>query len=138
MTCRLLEWKVAGHAAALSTQHSALYYSDTSRDNAPLSLQLVSERTLQIRQAIAASLLLVIVLFLAWTITYFPRILSWLRILWPEQMVLLGFLAQIAFGLSVMALVLVFLGLGVRFVHLVYWSIVLVRRHGPARPQPDG
>jgi hypothetical protein len=95
-----------------------LYWQASDPATPSPAVHLTAVQTQQTRRAVGASLLLAALLLAAWVLSWFPGVLPWLRGLWPEQALLLGGLAWLVFGLSVLGGFLVLLGVLGRLMYL--------------------
>jgi hypothetical protein len=92
------------------------------------ALHLVTLSGRQSQRSAAGSLLVLLLVLLAWLLARSPGVLGWLRVLWPEQMVLLGCLAWQALGLNLVVVFLLALGICGRLVALLWWGAAFFRR----------
>jgi hypothetical protein len=99
-------------------------------------VQLTQAQTGRVRRALAASLLLLVVLLVAWVVAQFPDVLSWVRAFWPEQIALLGCIGWQAVGLNAVVVFLILVGVCSRLIALGQAAVALVRRWKPA-PAPE-
>jgi hypothetical protein len=101
---------------------------------APPVLALTSRINEQAKQALLASeaFLLVLVAFLA--LSCFPHLAGRLAVLWPEQLILLGWLGWTSLGASLVGALLVATGVSARFILLAAWVQRLFRRALTPRP----
>jgi hypothetical protein len=95
-------------------------------------LRLTLAQAGQTRQALAASLLLLVLLVVAWVVAHFPGIFAWVRAFWPEQMALLGCIGWQTLGPNLVVVFLILLGVCARLVVLVQAALALLRRWRPA------
>lgn len=107
-------------------------------DSALPRVHLTPLRTGQTKRAFAASLLLLVLLLVAWIVSYFPGVLSWVRAFWPEQMALLGCIGWQTLGFNLVVAFLILLGLSARLIVLLQGSLSLLRRWKPATPASQG
>src|SRR5260370_20245746 len=70
----------------------------------------------QRRQALGASLLWLALLASVWLLAYLGRVADWLRHLLPEQLVVMALVGALVFGVSLVAGLLLLLGVGVRLI----------------------
>jgi hypothetical protein len=112
--------------------HGTPAYWHGDANDAPPALVLTPARAQQTRQALGGSLVVVVLLLSAWLMAQFPGIRAWARMLWPEQMALLGCLVWQLFGLNLLVLFLVLLGVCARLVYLGQGLLRWVRRPSPA------
>jgi hypothetical protein len=96
---------------------------------------LTTTRSQQIRRALAASVLLAVVLVAAWVLAQFPGIRAWLRLLWPEQIILLGCLLWQALGPHMLLAFLILLGVCARLLYLGQWLLRRFRSRVLAVPE---
>jgi hypothetical protein len=104
-----------------------LYWRSGPEQEVP-ALRLVTLASQQSHRSLAGSLLVVLLLLLTWLVSRSPALLGWVRMLWPEQMVLLGCLAWQTLGLNLVAVFLLVLGTCGRLVALLWWTAARVRR----------
>jgi hypothetical protein len=91
-------------------------------------LQLTASEVQQTQRAFGLTALFVVLLLLAWTLPYFPRLVSWLFALWPEQLVLLGALGWLMISPNLAFGFLAVVGIGARLVYTGRWLVALTRR----------
>ncbi len=91
-------------------------------------LQLIPVAVQAKQHALGFSGLLIVLLLLAWIVSYFPRVVSTVRSLWPEQLVLLGLLGWQLLELDLVPVFLVLLGICARLIYLGRWALVLLSR----------
>jgi hypothetical protein len=84
----------------------------------PPQLVLTTARSQKTRGALGGSLLIMVLVLSAWAMARFPSFRGWARLFWPEQMALLGCLGWQLFGLNLLVLFLVLLGVCARSVYL--------------------
>jgi hypothetical protein len=106
----------------LAEQGTPTRWRATSADGPP-ELRLVAVEIEQAEHALGFTGLLLVLVLLAWIVSYFPRVVDWVRALWPEQLALLGLLGSYAFGLHVLVIVPVLLGVGARLILLLRWGL---------------
>jgi hypothetical protein len=124
-----------GCAEDIDDRGTPLYWQAKDPATPAPSLALTSTGVRQARRALAASLLLMAVLLVAWVLSGLPGVLPRLRALWPEQTALLGAVAWLLFGLTPVSAGLLLLGLTGRLVLLArqYWAWL-----GREAPSPAG
>jgi hypothetical protein len=88
---------------------------------APMGDQTVMRKAL-------LSFFLIALLWLALMISYVPRIVGILPLLWPETLLLAGFLTWILFGPNAIALLLIGAGLLARLLTIIAWTVAGIRR----------
>jgi hypothetical protein len=103
-------------------------------------LSLTAPQTRQTRRALGSSLLLAALLLGAWVLSTVPGVLSRLRALWPEQVVLLGGLAWLLFGAAPVGAALVLFGVAGRLVLLAlrFWAWLWREAPAPAGGSASG
>jgi hypothetical protein len=99
-------------------------------DAPSLLLTPLAER--QAKRAAGASLLLAVLLVLAWALAHFPGVLAWVRAFWPEQVALLGCLGWQTYGPALPLLFLIVLGVTARPLFLGRRLLALVHRPAAA------
>ncbi len=92
---------------------------------------LVSMRGAMRWQSVELTILLVLVLLLAWVLSSRPTLRPWVQIFWPEQLALLGCLGWQILGTTPLPLALVAVGLSARL-------LSLARRPGSAGQDTTG
>ena len=96
-----------------------------------LRLQLVMMQSGQAKRALAASLLLLVVLLVAWIVSL-PGGAGLGAGVRPEQMALLGLLGWQTLGLNLVVVFVILLGVCARLIALVQVGVSLLRRWRPA------
>ena len=132
------EWRSGGRYAARAGRAAAL--AGRGRGCCPVPA-LVMMQSGQAKRALAASLLLLVVLLVAWIVSCFPEVLAWVRAFWPEQMALLGLLGWQTLGLNLVVVFVILLGVCARLIVLVQVGVSLLllaagrrsRRRGAGR-----
>jgi hypothetical protein len=97
-----------------------LYWQGSSDAAAPQP-KLNSAQDLETRQNLALSLALLCVLAMVGVLSYFPRVLLWVRRFWPEQMALIGCLIWLGNGPPLAVYVLVRLAILGRLLEVGLW-----------------
>jgi hypothetical protein len=116
----------------LPKQGIATYWLVPTPDAAlPLTLVDLNER--QTRQAVFASWLLAGTLLGGWVLSFFTRVVAWIKFFWPEQMASLGLVAWGIFGLNWVSIFLILVGIGGRFFVLTEGVIRRLHRAKPAQ-----
>ncbi len=100
----------------------------------PFRLHVVKEEDWQNRQALAATGLLLAFFLGAWALSYVPLVLTVLHRTWPEQILLLGWLAWQVGHLPLAGAALLVLGVAARLFLVVRWAVGLLNRMPPATP----
>jgi hypothetical protein len=115
--------------APLSVRGTPVYWLTGAADPAPApQLQALAVR--QRREALVATGLLLALLLGVWILAHLRRLVSWLRRLWPEQLLLFALVGWQVFGPSLVGMALVLVALGARLLILAVWL------PGLLRPQP--
>jgi hypothetical protein len=96
-------------------------------------LRLVAVGVQQTQKALGLSGLLVILVLLAWIVSYFPRIVAWVQAFWPEEMVFLGCLGWLWLGHLAFP-VLCVVGIVARLIYLGRWGLAFLHKPTPATP----
>jgi hypothetical protein len=112
----------------LPTPGLATYWHSEAGTTPALMLTGAQER--QSQWAWSMSVILVLVLAFVWGVSFFPGVQRWLQELWPEQMLVLGFLSWELLDFGLLALTLLALGLGARIV-LVLRRLPRLGKQGP-------
>jgi hypothetical protein len=86
----------------------------------------------QTREALTASVWLLVLVLLVGVLSYFPRVVAWLQAFWPEEVALLAWLGWQAYGFSWIGLVLVIVAGYARVLWLMHWIPGLLHRKPPA------
>jgi hypothetical protein len=97
-------------------------------DTAAPRVALTGFQSGQVKRALAGSLLLVVVLLVAWVVAQYPGVLGWVRAFWPEQMALLGCAGWQTLGLNLVVVFLILLGVCARLIALAQVAFALLRR----------
>jgi hypothetical protein len=84
-----------------------------------LSLRPLHQR--QTREALSASVWLLVLVLLAAVLSFFPRVVAWLQKFWPEEAALLAWLGWQAYGFSWIGLILIVVAGYARLLWLVHW-----------------
>ena len=101
--------------------------------SAPPTLQFVSREEQWTRQSLIASGQLLGVLAVVWLLSFVPMLLSRLRLIWPEQLVLIGALGWHLSGLTWVVVILLFFALCGRLFLLAQGLRALFRKR-PRQP----
>jgi hypothetical protein len=104
----------------------AYWQADSARHPPRLILSAALES--QNRKALIGTGLLLIGFVAAWILSYFPTLLPLFQKTWPEQLLVLGWLAWQVFGLPLAAIPLLAMGLVARLYLLGRWGIGLLHR----------
>jgi hypothetical protein len=96
-----------------------------------LRLWLTSAEAASLPQTVLASLGWLLLLSGMWALSSFPRVLTWVRFFWPEQLAGLGLICGQFHGL---AYILVLLGIGSRLVYVAVWLSEWSRRPAAVPP----
>jgi hypothetical protein len=96
-------------------------------------LHLVSVQVQRTQQALGLSGLLVVLVLLAWIMSYFPRIVAWVQAFWPEEMVFLGWLGWLWFNHMAFPILYV-AGIVARLIYLGRWGWAFLHKPAPAAP----
>jgi hypothetical protein len=115
------------HADALPERGLPLFWQGGAGEEMPV-LHLTTPQSQHFRRSVAGSLLVLLLLLVAWLLSRSPGVLGWVRALWPEQMVLLGGLAWQTLGPNLLVVFLIALGVCGRVAALLWWSPALFRR----------
>jgi hypothetical protein len=113
-------------------------YWQTDKRGGPLRLTLTRAERRQVRQAMAGSTLVAVLLLAAWCLPFVPLLVPVLHRTWPEQIVLLGWLAWQVLGLPLPGLALMGLGIAGRLYLLVRWGLALLHRAAPTAVAAPG
>jgi hypothetical protein len=100
----------------------------------PPRLRLRATEGDRTRQAWAASSVIVAALLCAWILSLFPQLLAGLQMIWPEQVLLLGWLLWEVAGLAWVGIGLMALGVGARLFLFTLWGL----GHFHPAPPPAG
>jgi hypothetical protein len=100
----------------------------------PPHLTLVADRVHNTRKAIGLSVVWLILLMAVGLTALFPALGNWLRLFWPEQVALLACLVWQAFGLNLLLVFLILLGVCGRTVSLLQLLARRLRRVTPTPP----
>jgi hypothetical protein len=95
---------------------------------------LIADHTLGARKAVGLSAVWLIVLMMVGLAAQFNGLRAWLRLFWPEQVVLLACVVWQAFGLNLLLVFLILLGACGRVVFLLQILVRRLRRTTPAPP----
>jgi hypothetical protein len=114
-----------------TVQGTPTYWQAGPRSLIP-QVHLLSVQNQQTRQAFGLSGLILILLAIAWIVSYFPRLVAWVRWFGPEQLVLLGGLGWLLLDENPLFAVPVILGVGVRLVYLLRWRMVFLKQRAAA------
>jgi hypothetical protein len=114
-------------ADSLPERGLPLYWRGEAGQEMP-ALHLVTVAGQQSSRSVVGSLLVLLLVLLTWLLSRSPGALQWVRVLWPEQMVLLGCLAWQALGLNLVVVVLLALGACGRLAALLWWGTGFFRR----------
>jgi hypothetical protein len=95
-------------------------------------LQLVAVQFQQTQQALGLSGLVLLLILIGWLLSYFPRLVSWLQALWPEQLILFGGLGWLLLEPSLLFALPVVLGVGARLICVARWWLTILKRSAPA------
>jgi hypothetical protein len=118
-------------AAPPSDEDGALTYWQAGSGSVAPRLRLIAVAEQRTQQAAGLSGLLLLVLLIAWFLSYFPRLVAWLQVFWPEQLVLLGSLGWLTLAPSPAFVLPVVAGLGARLVYWGRWVSAFIRRVKP-------
>jgi hypothetical protein len=99
-------------------------------------LRLVAIQFQRSQQALGFSGLILVVLLIAWLVSYFPQPIFWAKALWPEQVALLGGLGWLFLGYNLVLAILILLGVSARLVYLGRWGLTLRQRTSTAMGKP--
>jgi hypothetical protein len=99
-------------------------------------LRLVAFQFQHSQQALGFSGLILVVLLIAWLVSYFPQPIVWAKALWPEQVALLGGLGWLFLGYNPVFAFLVLLGVSARLVYLGRWGLTSQQRTSAAVVKP--
>jgi hypothetical protein len=110
-----------------------LYWQGTA-GALPARLTLVAEHTHDMRNAMGLSVVWMILLSAVALAALFPSLGSWLRLFWPEQVALLACLVWQTFGLNLLLVFLILLGVCGRVVSLLQILARRLRRTTSAPP----
>jgi hypothetical protein len=125
----------AWNLETLSETGRPLYRVSTPKSS-PTGLSLVRASSVERRQALAGTGLLVFGLLLVWLLSAFPSFVALTRLFWPEQVLALGILGLQAFGPVWPVLFLLVLGGTARLLFLVSAVRKWLRRPREHEPQP--
>jgi hypothetical protein len=112
---------------------ATLYWQGTA-GTLPARLTLVAEHTHEVRKAMGLSAVWIILLSAIALAARFPSLGSWLRLFWPEQIALLACLVWQTFGLNLLLVFLILLGVCGRVVSLLQILARRLRRTNSAPP----
>jgi hypothetical protein len=115
----------------LAGRGTPLYWEAANPAAPAPAVYLTTVQAKQTWRALGASLLLAALLLAAGLLSSFRGARLWLRGLWPEQAVLLGALAWLVFGFTLVGAFLVLLGAAARLVHLARRAWARLRRAAP-------
>jgi hypothetical protein len=122
-------------ASALNTQlidaffrdGTPTYWSGTDNTEVP-RLQLTSTVSMERRQRLGLSSLVLVLTLLAWMLGYYPKVAGWIMAFAPEQFILVGGVAWALLGPNWLAVLLLAIGLCARLVYLAGWVFDFLRR----------
>jgi hypothetical protein len=100
----------------------------------PPRLVLTTRQAGAVRRATGVSIAWLLLLATAGLAAQFPGVRAWLRLFWPEQVVLLGCIVWQVFGPNLLLFFLIALGISGRVVSLGQWLVRWVRRSEPVPP----
>jgi hypothetical protein len=121
----------------MTRQGTPIYRQGTAGMLAP-RLTLLAEHAHDVRKAMGLSAVWLILLAAVGLAAQLPGLRSWLRLFWPEQVVLLACLVWQTFGLNLLLVFLILLGICGRLVTLLQSLARLIRRNPPAAsPTPS-
>jgi len=100
----------------------------------PPRLVLIADDALRARKAMGLSAVWLIALIMVGLAAQFDGLRAWLRLFWPEQVVLLACIVWQAFGLNLLLVFLILLGVCGRVVFLLQMLARRLRRTTPAPP----
>jgi hypothetical protein len=103
------------------TQQGTPTYWQTGDDGREPQVRLVAIETVQIREALGYSGLLLLLFVIAWLLPSYPRALAWVQMFWPEEIALLGGLSWLVRGGHWAFLLLLLLGVVARLMYLGRW-----------------
>jgi hypothetical protein len=107
-------------------------YWRAEADEVTPNFRLAAVAVDETRHAAGLTGLLVVAVLLAWVISYFPKIVTILYTLWPEEVVLLGLLGWCWGHAQGIYILLILAGLGARLCYLGRWALALLNRPIPA------
>jgi hypothetical protein len=107
------------------------YWPATAQGNVP-QLRLVALGQRQQQQAVGLTGFLVVLALLAWVVAYSPRLVAWLRVLWPEALVVGACLASLILGQNILLTIPIVLGVGGRLYYGLLWILARQRRTSPS------
>jgi hypothetical protein len=105
---------------ALPSQGTPTYWEAGPKGGAP-HLHLMASAPRQVHATLLASEVILIFLVGLLVLGHLPRVATWLRCLWPEQLLLVAWLGWSAFGVSLVGVVLIVAGVVARLVLLAAW-----------------
>jgi hypothetical protein len=117
--------------AGLAGRGTPLYWEAANPAAPAPAVRLAAVRAQQTWRALGASLLLAALLLAVGVLSAFRGALSWLRGLWPEQAALLGGLAWLVFGFTLVGAFLLLLGAAGRLAYLARRAWGRLRRAAP-------
>lgn len=103
------------------------YWLAPTGEAAP-QLQLISSHVQDVHHARLVSAALAVLLLVSWSLPFFPRLLRGLRSLWPENLVLLGWLGWQVLGPGWICPFLILVGMCGRFLLLSQGAVKLLQR----------
>jgi hypothetical protein len=122
-------------ASALNIQLTDAFFQDgtptywSGKDNSQVPrLQLTSTVSVERRQRLGLSSLVIVLTLLAWMLSYYPRATGWLMRFSPEQFMLAACVAWAVLGLNWLVVLLFTIGLSARLVYLAGWVFDFLRR----------
>lgn len=113
-------------------------YWETAETGMVLHGRLVSAQEERTTHALLASVLLVLLVLIAWAVSLFPRVVAWVQVFWPEQLLLVAVLGWWLLGMNWPSLVVGLAALVGRVVVVGGWLLALGRRRtATAAPAAD-
>src|SRR5207245_1195522 len=107
-------------------------------DAAIPELEFISLWEEEQRQALAGTGLVIVLFLIAAMLSFFPRLVAWITVFWPEQMAALGCAGWIWLDRNPIFALVVFLAIVIRFGYLISWAISWKHRPAPVTTAPAG
>jgi len=112
-------------------QGTPSYWEAATSDGLP-QIQLIALEVQQTQRAFGLTGLILVVFLIAWTLPHFPRLVAWMRALWPEELILCALLGMLVYHPNLGFWLIVLFGILARLIYTTAWGLALLHRRMPA------
>ena len=116
-------------------QGTPSYWEAGASDGMP-QIQLIALEVQQTQRAFGLTGLILVLFLIAWTLPHFPRLVAWMRTLWPEELISFVLLGMLVYHPNLGFWLIVLFGILARLIYTTAWGLAILHRRMPVTASP--